>query len=115
MIYFDLKGKLLPACLLSFSIIFTNMAQATDSYVSNAKITSIEFYGKQFTVYFDKTHNATACGHSRSAAMDSSTEPGKSYLAAFLVAWTTGRTVNVVVTDAICSGDRPTIKHWSAS
>jgi len=84
---------------------------AADSWVGQAKVTGVEFYGSQFTVSFDKEHTAKGCGHPGNvAAMNSSTDPGKAHYAFFLAAYTTGKLVSVQVTDAICSGDRPTIK-----
>ena len=87
---------------------------AQDATVAGAQITHIQFYGSQFTVFFDKSHTATRCGHNQSVAMDSSKEPGKSHMATFLTVWAANKRVTVTLTDNLCSGDRPTLKNWTA-
>lgn len=95
------------------SLLFvSNVVLATDSWVSNATITKVEFYGNQFTLYFDKTHSATACGHPMSVvAINTASEPGKSHYSFFLAAYSANRQVSVKITDSTCNGDRPTIKQ----
>ena len=93
------------ACLLSGQIL------AGDSWVQDAKIEKVEFYGNQFTVYFNKPHSSNACGHPGNVvAMNSAAEPGKTHYSFFLAAYTAKKTVSVKVTDDNCYGDRPTIK-----
>ena len=103
--------KIVTVLFLSF---MCGNVYAIDVSISNAKITKVEFYGNQFTVYFDKTHSATGCGHSASVAMDSSGNPGKAYMSVMLAAWTTGKLINARITDSVCNGDRPTIKNFNA-
>ena len=97
-----------------FIFFFSKYTYAVNSAVVDAKITRVEFYGSQFTVHFDKSHNAVPCGHTRSVAMNSATEPGKSHMAVFLTSWASGKSITAHITDDVCSGDRPTLKNWSA-
>ena len=91
-------------------------AYAGISYVVDAKITKIEFYGNQFTVSLDKVHSSKGCGHPGNVvAIHSATEPGKTHYSALLAIWMGGKTVNMSITDANCSGDRPTLLNWSAN
>lgn len=103
---------LLLGLLASSCLFMTTNATAADSWVRQAKVTSVEFYGSQFTVTFDKEHQAKGCGHPGNVvAMNTSSEPGKTHYSFFLAAYTTGKLVSVRITDDGCSGDRPTIRQ----
>jgi hypothetical protein len=98
--------KILP---LGFLLLSTSTFSAP-SWVSNAKITKVEFYGSQFTVHLDKPHSSSDCGHTGAVvALDPSSDPGKAHYSFFLMAYASQKSVSVRVTDAVCSGDRPTI------
>ena len=102
-------------CLIGLALLVqSTLSFAADSTVTNAKITKVEFWGSQFTVYLDKPHTALGCGHRFSFAMDSLAEQSKPYMSVLLTTWAAGKTVSVKVTDSVCSGDRPTLKNWSA-
>lgn len=104
------KMKYVKIIILMLSGWFAHSTQAATDWVIDATVTKVEFYGNQFTVYFDKTHTATACGNTMSvAAMDTASEPGKSHYSFFLVAYSAQKKVSVRVNDGNCSGDRPTI------
>ncbi|WP_444995494.1 hypothetical protein [Aliikangiella sp. IMCC44359] len=96
--------------LLVLGLLISTSVVAGSSTVQNAKIVSVEFYGSQFTVYFDKPHTSKGCGHPGDVvAMDTSFEPGKAHYSFFLMAYSANKSVSVTVTDTNCSGDRPTI------
>ena len=98
------------ALIVLCGFLFSCASFAGESWVQNTKISYVEFHGNQFTVSFDDAHTSNGCGHPGSvAAMDTSTEPGKTYYSFFLAAYAAGKTVSVRVTDAACFGDRPTI------
>ena len=95
------------------SIFLMSTAFADNGAISNAKITSVNFWGeKQVTVYFDKAHGISCPNtnsHKSAVAFDSTTESGKSYLSAFLMAYAVQKNVSLTVTNTPCNGDRPTI------
>lgn len=98
--------------LLLTGLLVVNISFAEEALVEGAKITSVEFWGNQFTVYFSKDHSASGCGHKNSAAMDSINNPGKAHMAALLSAYYTNKNINARVTDANCNGDRPTLINF---
>ena len=97
--------------LLFFSI---SLSHAAGDLLENAKIIKTEFYGDNFTVYFDKTHLATACGHNKSVSMMVTSSTGRAHMALMLTAWSTGKSVTVNISDSVCNGDRPTINNFHA-
>lgn len=93
-----------------FALIFSGQVLATVSWVHDAKIEKVEFYGNQFTVYFDKAHSAKGCGHPGNVvAVDSATQPGIAHFTFFLAAYTANKTVSVKISDESCNGDRPKV------
>ena len=90
------------------------LAIADESTVSDAKITKVEFYGAQFTVYLDKPHASPGCGHEQSFAVDSATKVGSAHMSVLIAAWVAGKTITAKITDDNCFGDRPTLIYWSA-
>ncbi|MEW4368085.1 hypothetical protein [Aliikangiella maris] len=97
-------------------VVFPILSQAGVSQVSGAKVKNIEFYGNQFTITLDQVHSSKSCGHSGNVvAIDTSKEPGKTHYSALLAIWMAGKSVNMTITDATCSGDRPTLLNWSAN
>ena len=87
-------------------------AHAVMVTVYDAKISYIEVWGGVFTVYMNKTHTATACGHNTSFAIDGTTPAGQLNASTLITAWTSNKTIQVNVTDNTCLGDRPTIQNF---
>ncbi|GJL66563.1 MAG: hypothetical protein NPIRA05_15340 [Nitrospirales bacterium] len=70
----------------------------------------VEFYGTQFTVVLSTAHSSTACGiDGYRAAVDTATEPGRSYYAFLLAAYMNKTEVSILARDTDCSGDRARI------
>lgn len=89
-------------------------SRAATVNVNDAKIVKVQFYGAQFTVYIDKSHGLSSCGSSDNLfALDSSSNAGQPQTAALLTAWSASKKLQVVVTDDICNGDRPTVSNFS--
>lgn len=110
---FGSPNKLIKAISLTVAI-FTSLAYSASALagtvmVSDTKILQIEFYGAQMTLYLEKAHNLNGCGSGKAyaVAFDSSTMP-EAQIATLLSVWTSGKTINISVTDDVCNGDRPT-------
>ena len=103
--------KLLIQIMIVFSALSITVLRATDSWITETQLTKVEFYGTQFTIYFDKPHEAGGCGHTGNvAALNTNSEPGKTYYSFFLTAYAAKKPVSLLVSDSTCNGDRPTLK-----
>jgi hypothetical protein len=98
--------------LVVFLVAFAAPAHAVLVTVYDAKITHVEVWGNQFTVYLDKTHTAVACGHNNSFSVDTCTEAGKVAASTLLTAFAGGKKIQANVTDGTCHGDRPTVQNF---
>ena len=94
-----------------------SIASATVYLLNDAKITHIESYGTQITFYFDVNYPANNCRSfaNGAVALVSTTDAGKAQLPILLTAAASDKQIDMHVTDAVCSGDRPTISHFSVT